>query len=70
MSYAIKVNGEIDIKTVSPTANGAKVNFLCTHAGVLLSQAQDGMIEPLFERVRGEGGAAIECVEVVVTEKV
>lgn len=67
-AFAIKTGGEIDIRTVSPTAKGAKVNWLCTACKLLLPQMMDHMIDPVFEFEANDRGAV--CVSVVVTESI
>jgi hypothetical protein len=64
--YAIKTNDEIDLRTLSPTAKAAKVNWLVLVPEILLRQSQCDLIEVLFDALAKATGAV--CVKVTITE--
>lgn len=39
--YAIKANGEIDVRTVSPSETGAMINWLFVHVGGRMAWLND-----------------------------
>lgn len=65
-AYAIRANGVINIATISPTEEGAKVNWLCTERGFMPLEMHRGeFVRNLFaehaDRVKN-----VECIAVEV----
>lgn len=68
-AYAIKVGDTIDLTTVSPTARAAKVNWLCTACGLMVTMlGTNEYIESTFRRKVAAAAAKVECVLVEVSE--
>ena len=64
--YAIKVDGEIDVRTVSPTERAAKVNVLYVVGYPILNSTDDATIEAMWTAHSTRTGN--ECIEVTITE--
>ena len=66
--YAIKdANGNIDVRTVSPTKLGAMVNWLTPTLGFIISaKATDELITQAFDDLKAFHGVA--CIRVDVGE--
>lgn len=64
--YAVAQDGKIDVRTVSPTASAAMVNWLCASRGVMLSDAvDDAAVKRMFDSVRDVYDARLISVSIV-----
>lgn len=66
-AFAIVIDGEIDIRTVSPTAIGAMVNWLVVTCGAIVQHGvSDNAIRDAFQTVAGNTKKSVECCPVEV----
>lgn len=65
IGYAVKQRGNIELRTVGPTARSAMVNWLCVGARILpTSEWTDGMIEEAFGDLAERRHAALVQVRI------
>ena len=62
--YAIKVKGEIDMRTVFDTERGAKGNFMYRHGVRVADDWSDKKIDDLFEYVSELTDAELVAIDV------
>lgn len=68
-AYAIECDGEIDVRTVSPTERAAKINWLVVWCSVpIFNTTADEFIERAFEAFATREKA--KCVMVTIERKV
>ena len=66
-AWAIIVDGEIDIRTVSPTDIGAMVNWLVVAFGaVACGRVSDDDVRSAFATMRGQTNTSVEVCPVEV----
>jgi hypothetical protein len=65
-AYAVKHNGQIDVRTVGPTERSAKVNWLWVMGVQVLNSFSDELIVQIFKKAAEVHHQ--ECVEVEITE--
>jgi hypothetical protein len=69
IGFAIKQDGSINVRTVSPTMQAAKINWLIVERGVMIRASEpDHHIEIAWRHLSSESGAT--CVQVDITESV
>ena len=69
VGYAVKVNGQINVRSVGPHPRSAMVNWLITDCQVALSNAMsDGDIKAIFDHYAGRIHA--RCVPISILEVV
>lgn len=68
IGYAVAWNGSIDVRTVSPTPLGAKVNWLIVSVGLVATNlASDHVIDRAFEVHRVAQNARL--IKVMILEE-
>jgi len=67
--WAIKVDHELDIKTVGPTARSAMVNYLWNAGHMLTNSTTDRQIEALFADEQKIKAGRIELTRVRIAEQ-
>lgn len=69
--WAIETDGELSVRSVSPTPLGAKVNWLMVDANVLvLNSTPDAEVDRLFKREATARGARLREVSIAAKERV
>lgn len=69
IGFAIKLDGAINVKTVSPTEQAAKINWLAAELGMpIYNRTPDREIEAMWGHFSEKHGA--RCIKVQILEMV